>query len=106
MNLRTTAGRVSSGSACRFGRKIFGKRWFAPPIPGRPDQTRFMDMPGFDVPAASEYAATTPDLLTWFKGYNPRHPEGESIFPFGFLQTKLRTEMASFVREWSLLAKI
>ncbi len=62
-----------------------------------PDQTRFMDMPLFDVPAASQYAATTPDLLTWFKGYNARHPEGERIFPFGFLlslQAKSRVEMA------------
>jgi hypothetical protein len=51
----------------------------------------------FDVPAASQYAATTPDLLTWFKGYNARHPEGERIFPFGFLlslQAKSRVEMA------------
>jgi hypothetical protein len=36
---------------------------------GTPDQTRFMDMPGFDAPAASQYAATTPELLAWFKGY-------------------------------------
>jgi hypothetical protein len=28
-----------------------------------PEQTKFMDMPGFDVPAASQYAATTPELL-------------------------------------------
>jgi hypothetical protein len=62
-----------------------------------PDQTKFMDMPGFDVPAASRYAATTPELLAWFKGYNARHPEGEKIFPFGFLlslQAKSRVEMA------------
>jgi hypothetical protein len=54
-------------------------------------------MPGFDVPAASQYAATTPDLLAWFKGYNERHPEGERVFPFGFLlslQAKSRLEMA------------
>jgi hypothetical protein len=37
---------------------------------GTPDQTRFMDMPGFDAPAASQYAATTPELLAWFKGYS------------------------------------
>src|SRR5208283_3717297 len=62
-----------------------------------PDQTRFMDIPEFDVPAASQYAATTPDLLAWFKGYNERHPEGERVFPFGFLlslQAKSRIEMA------------
>ena len=64
---------------------------------GTPDQTRFMDMPGFDVPAASQYAATTPELLAWFKGYNERHPEGEKVFPFGFLlslQAKSLLEMA------------
>jgi transcriptional regulator with XRE-family HTH domain len=62
-----------------------------------PDQTRFMDMSGFDVPAASQYAATTPELLAWFKGYNERYPEGERIFPFGFLlslQAKSRLEIA------------
>ena len=64
---------------------------------GTPDQTRFMDMPGFNVPAASQYAATTPELLAWFKGYNERRPEGERVFPFGFLlslHAKSRLEMA------------
>jgi transcriptional regulator with XRE-family HTH domain len=56
-----------------------------------------MDMPGFDVPAASQYAATTPELLAWFKGYNECHPEGKRVVPFGFLlslQAKSRIEMA------------
>ena len=64
---------------------------------GTPDQTRFMEMPSFDVPAASQYAATTPELLAWFKGYNERQPEGKKIFPFGFLlslQAKSRAQMA------------
>jgi transcriptional regulator with XRE-family HTH domain len=63
----------------------------------KPDQTNFMDMSGFDAPAASPYAATTPELLAWFKGYNERHKEGERIFPLGFLlslQAKSRLEMA------------
>jgi hypothetical protein len=34
-----------------------------------------MDMPGFDVPAASQYAATTPELLGWFNSYNARHDQ-------------------------------
>jgi len=62
-----------------------------------PDQTNFMDMPDFDVPAASQYTATTPELLAWFKGYNALHMEGERIFPFGILlslQAKSRVEMA------------
>jgi hypothetical protein len=67
-----------------------------------PDQTNFMEMSGFDAPAASPYAATTPELLAWFKGYNERHKEGERIFPFGFLlslQAKSRLEMAKDERE-------
>jgi hypothetical protein len=63
----------------------------------KPDETRFMEMPGFDVPAASQYAATTPELLRWFDGYNERQPSGRRVFPFGFLlslQVKSRIEMA------------
>ena len=63
----------------------------------QPDQTRFMEMPGFDAPAASQYAATTPELLRWFDGYNERQPSGRRVFPFGFLlslQAKSRIEMA------------
>jgi hypothetical protein len=63
----------------------------------RPDETRFMEMPRFDVPAASQYAATTPELLRWFSGYNERQSSGHGVFPFGFLlslQAKSRIEMA------------
>ncbi len=62
-----------------------------------PDQTHFIEMPGFDTPAASQYAATTPELLRWFDGYNERQPNGRRVFPFGFLlslQAKSRMEMA------------
>lgn len=62
-----------------------------------PDQVNIMEIPGFDAPAASRYAATTPELLKWFDGYNERQKEGEKIFPFGFLlslQAKSRLEMA------------
>jgi hypothetical protein len=62
-----------------------------------PDQVRYMDMKGFDAPAASPYAATTPELLRWFKSYNDRQEVGYRIFPFGFLlslQAKSRIEMA------------
>ncbi len=62
-----------------------------------PDQVRFMEMPGFDAPAASQYAATTPELLRWFDGYNERQPNGRRVFPFGFLlslQAKSPIEMA------------
>lgn len=63
----------------------------------KPDETRFMEMPGFQAPAASQYAATTPELLRWFDGYNERQPSGLRVFPFGFLlslQAKSRMEMA------------
>lgn len=32
-----------------------------------PEQVRLDDLPGFDKPAVSRYAATTPSLLRWFK---------------------------------------
>ena len=63
-----------------------------------PDQTRLGELRGFDIPAASQYAATTPELLRWFKGYNAQVTEGERVFPFGFLlslQSKSRLEMAT-----------
>ena len=62
-----------------------------------PDQTRFLEMKGFDAPAASPYAATTPELLRWFNIYNEQQKPGERIFPFGFLlslQAKTRLQMA------------
>ena len=62
-----------------------------------PDQVRYMEMRGFDAPAASPYAATTPELLRWFKSYNDRQEPGYRVFPFGFLlslQAKSRVEMA------------
>ncbi|MGA7196814.1 hypothetical protein [Roseiarcus sp.] len=63
----------------------------------QPDETHFIEMTGFDAPAASQYAATTPELLRWFDGYNERQPTGRKVFPFGFLlslQAKSRIEMA------------
>jgi hypothetical protein len=48
--------------------------------------------------AASPYAATTPELLRWFKSYNEQQKPGERIFPFGFLlslQAKSRPQMAT-----------
>src|SRR5271155_3700685 len=39
-----------------------------------PDQPPSRDRPGCAAPAASQYAATTPELLRWFDGYNERQP--------------------------------
>lgn len=50
--------------------------------PERPDLSR---LPGFDKPAVSRYAATTPELLRWFKHYNARKPYPEQVKPFNFL---------------------
>lgn len=36
-------------------------------------------------PAVSRYAATTPELLRWFKGYNASRLYGEQVKPFGFM---------------------
>src|SRR5580704_10138334 len=35
-----------------------------------PDQVPLGQMPQYDAPAASQYAATSPHLLKWFDGYN------------------------------------
>ncbi len=49
-----------------------------------PDQVDYGSLRNFDQPAGSRYAATTPDLLKWFDGYNSRHADAP-IKPFGFL---------------------
>jgi len=50
-----------------------------------PEQVRLDDLPGFEKPAVSRYAATTSNLLRWFKGYNRGKPYREKVRPFGFL---------------------
>lgn len=52
---------------------------------------------GFDQPAASQYAATKPSLLSWFKLYNEGVTPSRRIGPFNFLlvmQAKSKMEMA------------
>ena len=61
----------------------------------KPDETRFMEMPGFDVPAASQYAATTPELLRWFDGYNERQPSGRTGLPFRVSSCRCRRSRGS-----------
>jgi hypothetical protein len=43
------------------------------------------DLPEFNKPAASRYAATTPEALRWFADYNFDRPYREQVRPFGFL---------------------
>ena len=50
-----------------------------------PEQVRLDDLPGFQKPAVSRYAATTPNLLRWFKEHNRDKPYQEQVKPFGFL---------------------
>jgi hypothetical protein len=50
-----------------------------------PDQPRLFDLPGFDQPAASRYAATTPNLLRWFDPYNDGRDYPAQVRPFNFL---------------------
>jgi hypothetical protein len=52
---------------------------------GHPAQVKLHDLPCFDQPAMSRYAATTPELLTWFKRYNRDRPYREQVRPFGFI---------------------
>jgi transcriptional regulator with XRE-family HTH domain len=50
-----------------------------------PDRLKLEDIPGFDRPAASRYAATTPAAARWFERYNQDKPYREQVRPFGFL---------------------
>lgn len=54
-------------------------------LAGNPDQVDLTDLPGFDRPAVSRYAATTPQLLGWFDRYNATRPYSEQVRPFNFL---------------------
>ncbi len=50
-----------------------------------PEQVRLEDLPGFQGPAVSRYAATTPNLLRWFDRYNNGKPYRNQVKPFNFL---------------------
>jgi len=53
---------------------------------GDPNVVKCKDIPGFNRPAASQYAATTPQLLRkWFKKYNANRPYTRQVRPFNFL---------------------
>lgn len=41
--------------------------------------------PAMSAPAVSRYAATAPELLSWFKVYNANRPYRDHVKPFGFL---------------------
>ena len=54
-------------------------------LEGHPDMVAFDELPGFDAPAISQYAATTPELLSWFAAFNRGRDYREQVRPFGFL---------------------
>jgi hypothetical protein len=51
----------------------------------KPDMPRLDFHPAMDAPAVSRYAATAPELLSWFKIYNANRPYRDQVKPFGFL---------------------
>jgi predicted transcriptional regulator len=50
-----------------------------------PEQVRIDDLSGFQGPAVSRYAASTPNLLRWFDRYNHGKPYRDQVKPFNFL---------------------
>ena len=54
-------------------------------IAGHPDQVVRDYHPAMNDPARSRYAATSPDLLGWFKSYNAGRAYCDQVRPFGFM---------------------
>ncbi|CAM3293805.1 DNA-directed DNA polymerase [Sphingomonas antarctica] len=54
-------------------------------LAGHPDQVRLNYHASLSATAISRYAATTPDLLAWFKTYNCDRLYRDQVKPFGFL---------------------
>jgi hypothetical protein len=54
-------------------------------LAGHPDQVDLSHHPALNGPAVSRYAATTPNLLKWFRFYNERLPYPDQVHPFNFL---------------------
>jgi hypothetical protein len=56
-----------------------------PHLEGHPDQVDLSYHPALTEPAASRYAATTPELLSWFRKWNEDRPYRGRVKPFNFL---------------------
>lgn len=67
-------------------------------LEGHPDQLDLSLLPEFDMPVVSRYAATTPELLQWFRDFNADRPYQEQVRPFGFLLA-LQAEQPLFQSE-------
>ncbi|MGB3317437.1 MAG: hypothetical protein WA978_03960 [Sphingopyxis granuli] len=54
-------------------------------LAGHPDQMMRTYHPAMNMPARSRYAATSPNLLRWFKSYNASRDYRDQVRPFGFM---------------------
>ena len=54
-------------------------------LAGHPDQVARDYHPAMNEPARSRYAATSPDLLHWFKFHNANRDYRDQVRPFGFM---------------------
>jgi hypothetical protein len=54
-------------------------------LDGHPDQVDLDYHPKLDLPAASRYGASTPNLLTWFNKHNEDRPYDDQVRPSNFL---------------------
>lgn len=64
-------------------------------LEGHPNQVDRAYHPALMAPATSRYAATTPNLLRWFKTYNADRDYGDQVKPFGFLLAMIADPFAS-----------
>lgn len=68
-------------------------------LDGRDNDASAADHPSFDVPAASSYHATKPEILRWFKRYNEGKPYEQQVRPFGFLLSFQPNPLHAFRRK-------
>jgi hypothetical protein len=64
-------------------------------IDGHPDQVPLDYHPALGKPAISRYAATSPELLRWFKTYNANRAYRDQVKPFGFLLSMTARSMVA-----------
>jgi DNA polymerase family B len=76
-------------------------------LAGRFDVVPFDYHPALQLPAMSRYAATTPDILNWFKTYNADRSYASQVKPFNFLSAFQETSCSdlSFIGEIEPTAK-
>lgn len=66
-------------------------------LSGNPDLVDLDYHPALRRPAVSRYAATTPKLLGWFKGFNRNRPYDGQVRPFGFLMSLFAVQLSSAI---------